>query len=118
MQQILPSMGQATVDVSIYQKLRDRFYEMLTDLGFEVVLPQGAFYLFPKSPEAMMWLSYAGLNRKGSSWCQGRVSAGLGISGSQSAAARRTSNDHDPVSRNLRTTMVSENETEENLVQA
>ena len=52
MQQILPSMGQATVDVSIYQKLRDRFYEMLTGLGFEVVLPQGAFYLFPKSPEA------------------------------------------------------------------
>ncbi|MCH2292877.1 MAG: aminotransferase class I/II-fold pyridoxal phosphate-dependent enzyme, partial [SAR324 cluster bacterium] len=33
-------------------KLRDRFYEMLTGLGFEVVLPQGAFYLFPKSPEA------------------------------------------------------------------
>ena len=25
----------------------------------------------------MMWRSFAGLSRKGSSWCQGRVSAGL-----------------------------------------
>ena len=79
------------------QKLRDRFYEMLTDLGFEVVLPRGAFYLFPKSPEADDVAFVRGLSRKGSSWYQGRVSVGLGISGSQSAAARRTSNDHDPV---------------------
>ena len=51
MQRILPFMEGASVDVSVYQNLRDRFYEMLTGLGFDVVLPRGAFYLFPKSPE-------------------------------------------------------------------
>ncbi|MDD3269882.1 MAG: pyridoxal phosphate-dependent aminotransferase [Syntrophomonadaceae bacterium] len=37
-------------DVSEYQKRRDFFYENLLQLGFSCVKPQGAFYLFPKSP--------------------------------------------------------------------
>lgn len=38
-------------DVSAYKKNRDLFYHGLTDLGYECVRPQGAFYLFVKSPE-------------------------------------------------------------------
>ena len=51
MQRILPFMEGASVDVSIYQNLRDHFYTMLKELGFDVVFPRGAFYLFPKSPD-------------------------------------------------------------------
>ncbi len=35
-----------------YQKRRDILYGYLTELGFECTKPQGAFYLFPKSPIA------------------------------------------------------------------
>lgn len=38
------------VDVSIYRKRRDRLYDALTSFGYECVRPEGAFYLFPKSP--------------------------------------------------------------------
>ena len=51
MQRILPFLGGVTVDIGAYEKLRNHFLEMLTELGFQVVRPQGAFYLFPKSPE-------------------------------------------------------------------
>ncbi|MDD2620597.1 MAG: pyridoxal phosphate-dependent aminotransferase [Syntrophomonadaceae bacterium] len=37
-------------DTSEYQKRRDFLYENLIRLGFSCVKPQGAFYLFPKSP--------------------------------------------------------------------
>tara|TARA_B100000700_G_scaffold300689_1_gene369133 strand:+ start:1646 stop:2830 length:1185 start_codon:yes stop_codon:yes gene_type:complete len=51
MQRILPFLKNAKVDISIYEKLRDKIFSMITDLGFEAVRPQGAFYIFPKSPE-------------------------------------------------------------------
>ena len=38
-------------DVSAYKKNRDLLYHGLTELGYECVRPQGAFYLFVKSPE-------------------------------------------------------------------
>lgn len=38
------------VNVDIYKKNRDLLYNHLTNLGFECLKPQGAFYLFPKSP--------------------------------------------------------------------
>lgn len=40
-----------TADVSVYQKNRDLLYTALTDMGFEVVKPDGAFYLFMKTAE-------------------------------------------------------------------
>jgi aspartate aminotransferase len=46
---VAESLG-TTVDVNIYQERRDLLYYHLTDLGFSCVKPQGAFYLFPKSP--------------------------------------------------------------------
>lgn len=50
MQLIVSKLQDVTVDVAAYQKRRDRLYETLTALGFEMVKPQGGFYLFPKSP--------------------------------------------------------------------
>jgi len=38
------------VDVSVYQRRRDIFYEGLIRAGYQVEKPGGAFYLFPKSP--------------------------------------------------------------------
>lgn len=38
-------------DISAYAKNRDLLYNGLTELGYECVRPQGAFYLFVKSPE-------------------------------------------------------------------
>lgn len=38
------------VDVSVYKRRRDRLYEALTGFGYQCVKPEGAFYLFPKSP--------------------------------------------------------------------
>ncbi len=51
MQRVLPEIGTATVDISVYERLRNRFLELLEACNFEVVRPQGAFYLFPRAPE-------------------------------------------------------------------
>lgn len=40
-----------TSDLAIYNKNRNMLYEMLTNIGYEVVYPDGAFYLFVKSLE-------------------------------------------------------------------
>lgn len=40
-----------TGDISAYARNRDLLYNGLTELGYECVRPQGAFYLFVKSPE-------------------------------------------------------------------
>ena len=39
-----------TVDVSIYQRRRDMLCEGLSEIGYDFHVPEGAFYLFPKSP--------------------------------------------------------------------
>ncbi|MBM3925160.1 MAG: pyridoxal phosphate-dependent aminotransferase [SAR202 cluster bacterium] len=39
-----------SVDVMEYQKKRDFLYGQLTEMGYQIVKPQGAFYMFPKSP--------------------------------------------------------------------
>jgi aspartate aminotransferase len=50
MQLAVASLQGVTIDVSSYQQRRDRLYSLLTSLGFQMVKPQGAFYLFPRSP--------------------------------------------------------------------
>ena len=50
MQRIVSKMQAVTVDIRQYQAKRDFMYESLTDIGYDVVKPQGAFYMFPKSP--------------------------------------------------------------------
>lgn len=48
---VAKSLG-ATVDIDAYKRNRDRLYDALVGLGLEIVKPEGAFYLFPKSPLA------------------------------------------------------------------
>ncbi len=38
------------VDVSIYKRRRDAMASVLTDAGYEYLMPKGAFYFFPKAP--------------------------------------------------------------------
>ncbi|MBE6750480.1 MAG: pyridoxal phosphate-dependent aminotransferase [Ruminococcaceae bacterium] len=41
-----------TADISIYEKNRNMLFNALSEYGFNVVKPDGAFYLFMKSPES------------------------------------------------------------------
>ncbi|MGB9616200.1 MAG: pyridoxal phosphate-dependent aminotransferase, partial [Desulfomonilaceae bacterium] len=50
MQRAVKDCLRSVVDVSIYKRRRDRLYAALTDFGYECEKPEGAFYLFPKSP--------------------------------------------------------------------
>jgi aspartate aminotransferase len=49
-QRVVKQVQGVTVDVEQYRRKRDYFYKELTRIGYQVVKPQGAFYLFPKSP--------------------------------------------------------------------
>lgn len=40
-----------TADISVYEKNRRILYDGLTDIGYEVIKPDGAFYMFVKSLE-------------------------------------------------------------------
>lgn len=49
-QQVIAKCINAKVNVEAYKKNRDALYDNLTSYGFECVKPDGAFYLFVKSP--------------------------------------------------------------------
>lgn len=51
MQKLVPSVLGKTSDMEVYRTNRDLLYGALTAYGFECVYPDGAFYLFVKSPE-------------------------------------------------------------------
>ncbi len=50
-QKIIPKCIDMTSDFSVYEKNRNLLYNSLSEMGFEAVKPEGAFYLFVKSPE-------------------------------------------------------------------
>jgi len=50
MQRILPRLQGVTVDIREYQRKRDLLCRGLSDAGYSFIKPEGAFYLFPKSP--------------------------------------------------------------------
>jgi aspartate aminotransferase len=52
MQRAIPHLLETSVDVTVYQRRRDRLCDGLGTFGYEFVKPEGAFYLFPKSPIA------------------------------------------------------------------
>lgn len=52
MQRLVADLQDESVDIAAYQEKRDLLYNKLTSLGFSMVKPDGAFYLFPKSPLA------------------------------------------------------------------
>ena len=49
-QKVIARCLNAKVNIEAYDKNRRALYEGLTELGFECVKPEGAFYLFVKSP--------------------------------------------------------------------
>ncbi len=65
MQRIVADLQSVSVDMAEYQGKRDYLYENLSELGYSLVKPEGAFYLFPKSPsedemEFINWLKERG----------------------------------------------------------
>ena len=50
-QQVISRCIDVKVDVNVYKENRDIIYNKLTELGFSCVKPDGAFYLFIKSPD-------------------------------------------------------------------
>jgi aspartate aminotransferase len=50
MQRAVKEASHETVDVSVYRRRRDRLHRELSRMGYEVTLPQGTFYLFPRAP--------------------------------------------------------------------
>ena len=52
MQKVVAKCVEETSDLSIYEKNRNVLYEALTEIGYDCVKPEGAFYLFPRSLEA------------------------------------------------------------------
>ena len=50
MQHIVKNLQSVTIDSGEYQAKRDLLFHALTQMGYEMVKPQGAFYMFPRSP--------------------------------------------------------------------
>tara|TARA_Y100000588_G_scaffold394416_1_gene514816 strand:- start:236 stop:1417 length:1182 start_codon:yes stop_codon:yes gene_type:complete len=50
MQRIVANLQTITINVRQYESKRDFMYSNLVDIGYEIVRPQGAFYMFPKAP--------------------------------------------------------------------
>jgi aspartate aminotransferase len=50
MQRVLVGLQGQTVDINLYKKKRDLFCDGLSQAGYQFNRPEGAFYLFPRSP--------------------------------------------------------------------
>ena len=50
-QRVVARLQDQTSDMSIYRENKEVLYEALTSYGYEMVEPQGAFYMFPKALE-------------------------------------------------------------------
>ena len=57
-QQVIKECINAKVNIEAYKKNRDALYDNLTSYGFECVRPDGAFYLFVKSPSGVAYELY------------------------------------------------------------
>ncbi len=50
MQRVIPHLLRESVDISLYRHKRDLLCEGLAASGYDFVKPQGAFYVFPRTP--------------------------------------------------------------------
>jgi aspartate aminotransferase len=50
MQRVAARLQDVTIDLDWYRRKRDRLYGALTEMGYEMPYPGGAFYMFPKAP--------------------------------------------------------------------
>lgn len=65
MQRVLLHLGPYQPNVPIYQRKRDRLYQALTAMGYDIVKPEGTFFMFPKSPlpDDTKWLEVLAAER-------------------------------------------------------
>jgi aspartate aminotransferase len=49
-QWVVAEVGDQVIDVAPYREKRDLMYQGLTGIGYQCVKPQGAFYVFPRTP--------------------------------------------------------------------
>ena len=52
MQLVVARCIEEKTDIAVYDRNREKLYGMLKELGFECIKPEGAFYMFVKSPVA------------------------------------------------------------------
>lgn len=52
MQHVLTRLQGVTIDVAQYERKRNLFCDALQAMGYDLVRPRGAFYIFPRSPLA------------------------------------------------------------------
>jgi aspartate aminotransferase len=50
LQHLVCNIQGVTISLVEYQRKRDFLYKNLTEMGFKIVKPQGAFYIFPQTP--------------------------------------------------------------------
>lgn len=50
MQRLVATLQEESIDILLYEQKRDLLFENLTTMGFDIIKPDGAFYLFPRSP--------------------------------------------------------------------
>ena len=50
MQRLIAGLQDESVDITAYEQKRNLLYTNLSAMGFNMVKPEGGFYLFPKSP--------------------------------------------------------------------
>jgi len=50
LQRLVADLQRESVDVDQYRELRDLLYDGLRDAGYDCIKPDGAFYMFPRSP--------------------------------------------------------------------
>ncbi len=50
MQNVIRNLQNASVSIAEYQRKRDFLYTNLTRMGYSMIKPEGAFYMFPRTP--------------------------------------------------------------------
>jgi aspartate aminotransferase len=55
LQHALPDLEKLSIDIAHLQDRRDRLTQALRDIGYQVHVPEGTFYLMPRSPWADDW---------------------------------------------------------------
>ena len=78
LQRALPDLEGLCIDVAALQRRRDRMVEGLRAAGYDVPVPEGTFYLIPRSPVPDDAAFAARLRRRGR----------LGLAGQRRGAAR------------------------------
>jgi aspartate aminotransferase len=73
MQYALPRLEALAFDLPLFQRKRDVMVQALREIGYRVMVPEGTFYLFPKSPLADDAEFTAALDREGVLVLPGRM---------------------------------------------